>query len=98
MDGAKILQAANFHRSFLLHTGAVPVRADQDLLGPTKEQAFAHALWLTGEVPTLVEGHREKAMRWVCFVQGTLWRDGLITTRVLKDVMRPSDSTYDPRA
>ncbi len=94
MDGHKILQAAEFHRSFLLHTGVAPSRVDQDLLGPTAPQAFAHALWLVSEVPDLVEGHREKAMRWVCFTQGVLWRDGLICTRVLKDVMRPDGSTY----
>jgi hypothetical protein len=94
MDGHKILQASAFHRSFLSHTGVVPARADQDLLGPSRQQAFAHALWLVSEVPSLVDDQREKAMRWVCFTQGVLWRDGLICTRVLKDVMRPSESTY----
>jgi hypothetical protein len=72
----------------------VPARADQDLLGPSAEQAFAHARWLIGEVPMLVRNHREKAMRWVCFTQGVLWDRGLIKTRVLKDVMRPDGSTY----
>ena len=94
MDGQKILPAATFQSSFLSHTGVAPNRADQDLLGPTRQQAFAHALWLVGEVPGMVADHREKAMRWVCFTQGVLWRDGLICTRVLKDVMRPDGSTY----
>lgn len=94
MDGRKILQASTFYSSFLAHTGVAPVRADQDLLGPTAQQAFAHTLWLLSEVPVLVSDHREKAMRWVCFTQGVLWDRGLIKTRVLKDVMRPDGSTY----
>lgn len=98
MDGQKILQAAAVHRSFLAHTGVMPLRVDQDLLGPTAKQAFAHTLWLTGEVPSLVGEHREKAMRWVCFVQGVLWDRGLITTHVLKDLMRPEGSCYSPSA
>jgi hypothetical protein len=94
VTGDKILQASTFHSSFLSHTGVVPARADQDLLGPTAQQAFAHTLWLMGEVPMLVGDHREKAMRWVCFVQGVLWDRGLIKTRVLKDVMRPDGTAY----
>ena len=96
MDGSKILQAAKFHRSFLLHTGVEPVRADQDLLAPSAQQAFAHTLWLVGEVPSLVTDHREKAMRWVCFTQGVLWDRGLTATRVLKEVMRPDGSIFNP--
>lgn len=94
MDGKKILQAAEVHRSFLVHTGVVPVRADQDLLGPSQQQAFAHAAWLLGEVPNLVDDHREKAMRWTCFVQGVLWTRAVTTTRFLKDTMRPDGTTY----
>jgi hypothetical protein len=98
MDGDKILSAAAFHRSFLAHTGITPARVDQDLLAPSAQTAFAHMLWLTGEVPGLVTDHREKAMRWVCFVQGVLWDRGLITTRVLKNVMRPANSVFDAQA
>jgi hypothetical protein len=95
MDGAKILQAAKFHSSFLLHTGIAPARVDQDLLGPTAQQAFAHMLWLVGEVPALVGDHPQKAMRWVSFTQGVLWDRGLAATRIFKDAMRPDGSVYD---
>ena len=97
MDGSTILSAAAFHRSFLAHTGIASARVDQDLLAPSAQTAFAHILWLTGEVPALVAAHREKAMRWVCFTQGVLWDRGLVTTRVLKDVMRPSSTVCDER-
>ena len=95
MDGNKILQAAAFHSSFLMHTGIVPCRADEDLLGPTAQQAFAHTLFMTGEIPLYVESdHLNKAERWVSFVQGVLWDRGLIKTRILKNIMRPDGSTY----
>lgn len=99
MDGPKILEAAEYHSSFLSHIGVVPARADQDLLDPRNQQAFAHLLWMTGEVPHLVAtGHEAKAMRWVCFAQGVLWKAGLATVRSLKNVNRDTAIPYDPAA
>lgn len=99
MDGQQLLKAAEFHRSFLSHTGVTPVRADQNLLNPTLEQAFAHTLFMTETVPLFVaEGRTQKAMRWICFTQGVLWDRGLVASRVLKEVMSPPRSLFDPRA
>lgn len=96
MHGTTILQAALTHRSFLSHTGVTPIRIDQDLLGPTHKETFAHGLWLVEQVPAFVASERlEKAQRWLCFVQGMLWAEGLVTTRALKEVMRPPGSVYD---
>jgi len=98
MNGDTLLHAATIHRSFLAHTGVSPIRADQDLILPTAPQVFAHTLWLLGEVPVLIEQNEiEKAMRWICFTQGTLWDRGLITTRVLRDLMRSVGLANDPR-
>lgn len=99
MEASTILQASAFHRSFLLHTGAQACRVDENLLAPDQATAFAHSLWLVSEVPQLMAtDHREKAMRWLCFTQGALWRSGLVTIRILKDVMRPDGTVYDSRA
>ncbi len=97
MNRTEILHVANFHCSFLAHTGIVPARAHHDLFAPTYEQALAHALWLLHEVPQLVqEGRAKKATRWTCFVQGVLWDRGLTTTHVLKDLLRPDGTPFDP--
>lgn len=99
MDGSQILKAAGFHSSFLMHTGVVPARADENLLGPTLQGALTHSLFLVSQVPLFVdEGRTDKAMRWTCFVQGVLWDRGLVNTRVLKSIMMPPGGTYDRSA
>jgi len=99
MDGSQILKAAAFHSSFLMHTGVVSARADEDLLGPTLQEALAHSFYMVSQVPLFVEQVRtNKAERWTSFVQGALWDRGLIKTRVLKEVMMPQGSTYDRSA
>ncbi len=95
MDGRKILQAAEVHRSFLAFTGVTPCRAAQDLLLPSRQQAFEHMLWMAGEIPLFVQDNQiGKAMRFLAFVQGSKWRGGEMVIRTGKDLNRPDGSTY----
>lgn len=43
-------------------------------LGPAE---FKHLYWMLSQIEFLILGGKiEKAMRWVCFVQGVLWAIG----------------------
>lgn len=42
-----------------------------------RESALRHARWMCQQIPSQVaSGDVEKAMRWLGFVQGTLWASG----------------------
>ena len=62
-----------------------------------RPRKLSHVWWLTREGLKLVEaGRREKAMRWLGFIQGAIsWGLELCTVDQLKDMNRPDDSKFD---
>lgn len=49
-----------------------------------------HIAFMLGRIPELVAaGRREKAMRWLGFVQGYLWAKGIASIDALKAANRP---------
>lgn len=56
----------------------------------------AHCMWMTQEVPTFVDaGRREKAMRWLGFVQGAGLGLGCWTLTDVKRWNAPNGVTFD---
>lgn len=51
----------------------------------------AHLLWMCEEGPTYAANRREKAMRWLGFVQGAMWILDLATIEQLKAMNRPDE-------
>lgn len=71
----------------------VPMRFTVRGVIPSGEQAARHVLWMCAEVRTfLKEGRREKADRWLGFVQGVLWSLGHYTI----DDMRSQSRRIEP--
>ncbi len=65
----------------LIFPGLAPERAN-----PTTRMsvgaipASRHLLWMYDQaIQFLAEGRTEKAKAWLCFMQGSAWRDGLIS-------------------
>lgn len=55
-----------------------------------RESALKHARWMCQQIPSqIASGDVEKAMRWLGFVQGTLWASG---TKSI-DAMRKDNTT-----
>lgn len=55
-----------------------------------------HLLWMCDQIPTfLQEGRREKAMRWLGFLQGALWVLRWRTIEAMKTDNAPEGSTID---
>jgi hypothetical protein len=48
--------------------------------------SLAHARWMCGEILSLlIQGKVEKAERWLCFVQGVLWVNGICSIDEMRD-------------
>ena len=54
-----------------------------------------HIVFMCEEGSSYVEGRREKAMRWLGFVQGALWAHGLAPIEDLKNMNRPEPHHLD---
>lgn len=56
---------------------------------PGTPASYKHLIWLATAGPELLEtGHREKAMRWLGFIQGALWWGNLASIEELKAMNR----------
>jgi len=71
--------------------------AIRDASAKTRERRLSHLLWLAREGVKLVEDdRREKAMRWLGFIQGAItWGLELCEIDDLKDMNRPDESSFD---
>jgi len=62
------------------------------------EGRLSHLLWLAQNGFALVEeGRREKAMRWLGFLQGAVWSLKLANIDSLKGMNRPDGSRHDKK-
>ncbi len=87
----KVLDACAYNlRTFEVEV--TPRRIDPCVYPEDRVDQFSHALWMIGETKKLLaEGRREKAMRWLGFIQGVLWSSGLISLKELKELNRPDE-------
>lgn len=57
----------------------------------TSEGRLAHALWMCGRIEgmltqeVVLDADVEKANRWLGFVQGVLWCEGILTIQEMRD-------------
>ena len=50
----------------------------------TVEERASHLVWMCDQIDEFVAaGRRDKAMRWIGFLQGFLWREGQFTVEEL---------------
>lgn len=92
MNDAQIIEAASKYAVLL--KSYKPKRRDPEKHKANKKQSCRHAAWMCQEILTFVsEGRRDKAQRWLCFVQAVLWRAGLVSIVELREDNR---SSYPP--
>jgi hypothetical protein len=74
----------------LTEKGYKPIQADLAVSHQATDVRLNHCLWAVGQVREfLKDGRREKAMRWLGFLQGALWSEGLFSISSLADHNRP---------
>jgi len=91
MDSQKILEGAKHYQEFFRNAGVKPREYPEDLFCSHKDDApLAHLYYMANMIPEFIyNGKKEKAMRWLCFIQGVLWSKRLQTIKQLKDGNRP---------
>ena len=63
---------------------------DKELLELLLEHKLAHLLYMIGRINIFLdEGRREKAMRWIGFLQGAVWWGEFISIEKLKKMNAP---------
>lgn len=63
-----------------------------------RERGFTpgHQLWMLEQIAAfMLAGRREKAMRWLGFVQGWLWASGYCTIDEMKEANKPVKESSD---
>lgn len=80
MEDKKILEACGIYVEELAPFSEDPHFAEQ----------YKHMLWMLWQIPQfLSDGRKEKANRWLGFIQGALWADGVYTIEEMKEHNRP---------
>ncbi len=97
MSDQKLLEIIEKYESMLskLDFVARPERANPELRGTDMSLGarLRHLLWMLGEMRTfLKEGRREKLMRWLGFVQGAFWCDGIASVDSSKRDNMPDEA------
>ena len=87
MDPAQILKISGKYETIRHSAGAHAQKCDTSLNVKTGDPCtFDHCLWMCSEVEHQVRvGDRDKAMRWICFIQGVLWASGLLSIDSMRD-------------
>jgi hypothetical protein len=60
------------------------------------QQALEHVLWMCHEVRSWPAERLEKKFRWLGFVQGVLWREGIQSVEEAKRDNMPEGEEYKP--
>jgi len=52
-----------------------------------------HLEWMTKQIPKFITaGRKEKANRWLGFIQGALWADNIYTIEQMKEHNKPDEN------
>jgi len=89
MTNEKVLEAVATMADFLRSKGSAAKKCEK----PTDiQEEYGHLLYMCNSIPIfLEEGQREKAMRWLGFMQGVLWSRGGFTLDRLKNMNKPNE-------
>lgn len=95
MTDTKILEALAVYRKAMKNFD--PERLTDLSTDPTHTGRWSHVRWMCDEAAVFVaQGRREKAMRWLGFIQGALWQTGAFTIEQLKGHVKPDGGDKGP--
>lgn len=86
MTDEQVLQALDLYEQVLKERGAEPIEVPHNYCPASPKEALNHALSMIAPMHQfLVDGKREELMRWLGFLQGILWSEGIFTLDELKN-------------
>jgi hypothetical protein len=90
MTEEQVLEVSDKYLDFIKKNKYV-AKKHSELECPKSDEAIEHSAWMLEQIPWFIkEGKIAKAMRWLCFVQGILWREGFTTIEEMKNDNRES--------
>lgn len=99
MKPSKILQAAEKYQT-LLEQEFVAEQVSDEYKGDDKIVWLKHATWMSHQIPEFIQQKRvDKAMRWLCCIQGIVLTTGHVSVKEAKMDNMPDDGrTYNRSA
>jgi len=80
MTSKKIKAAMVIYRQFFEQQGIGKIDYPKDQLLPSPATGLSHCHGMLDKMEEfLKQGRKEKAMRWLCFIQSCLWSNGYFT-------------------
>ena len=90
MTAEKILEIVEVYRKFFEERHIKKIDYPHDKLLMSKIEGLRHCHGMLDKIVEFVrEGKKEKACRWLGFIQGYLWGQGIYTLNNLKNHNRP---------
>jgi len=92
VDDQKILEVIQTYRNFFQEKGIEPIDYPHDLMLESLEKGFSHCYGMLSKMEEFIrEGRREKAFRWLGFIQGFLWASNSYSLEELRNHSRPDE-------
>jgi len=90
MEVYRVLEILEIYEKLLVKRGAKPVKMERG--NPfSREKSLDHLLSMIPQMREFaVSGKKDKLFRWLGFMQGVLWMNGIFTIEQLKNHNRPS--------
>jgi len=85
MEGQKVIDVVNRYLKNGRFENYTPEKAENEYSSGTK-----HILYMLHEIPKFIEaGRKEKAMRWLGFIQGWMWCEDIYEIKDFKNHNKP---------
>lgn len=86
MTHEKFLETIHLYRRILTEMGVESVDVPHDRPPTTREERLGHCMGMLDRMEAFVQSRRMgKAYRWLGFMQGILWSEGIYLLNDLKD-------------
>jgi hypothetical protein len=88
MKANQIIQVALRYEYSLAKKNVIAERQDMSSTQVTSAQRLSHIKWMCKEIQVWLKNDHfevDKAERWICFVQGVLWCEGLRSIDNMRD-------------
>lgn len=80
MTGDQFVEVLNEYEALLQERGFKASEMPSDTLNPRVKQTHEHILWMRSRTKEFVaQGAWDKANRWLGFIQGFMWVNGIYT-------------------
>lgn len=91
MTGEKILEVVGIYRQLFVINDVCKTDYPHDGILENKQMGLEHCHGMLDKIVEFVcEGRLEKSFRWLGFIQGFLWANGICTLTDLKNHNRPT--------